>query len=67
MRTDVRLIAIAMVVLFMAELALLAANCMLLSVFPFAGICVLCHHIERNREYYEREIDRICGKDDRLY
>lgn len=67
MRTDVRLIAIAMVVLFMAALAMLAAGWMLLSVFPFAGICVLCHNIERNRDYYEREIDRICGKDDRLY
>ena len=67
MRTDVRIIACVLVALFVAALAMLAAGWMLLAVFPFAGICAVCHHIDRNREYYDREIDRICGKDNRLF
>lgn len=67
MRTDVRLIACIMAVLFIAALAMLAAGCMLLAIFPFAGICALCHHIDKNRKFYDSEIDRICGKDDRLW
>lgn len=62
MRTDVRLIASALVLLFVAAIGCLAVGYMLLAVVPFAGICGLCGHIEKNREYYEREIDRIYGE-----
>lgn len=62
MRTDVRLIASALVVLFVIALACVAVGYMLLAIVPFAGICGLCWHIEKNKEYYDREIDRIYGK-----
>ena len=64
MRTDVRIIACMVALLFMVALAMVAAGWMLLAVFPFAGLCAVCQHIEKNREYYDREIDRICGKEE---
>ena len=39
-----------------------AVGYMLLAVVPFAGICGLCWHIEKNKEYYDREIDRLYGE-----
>lgn len=62
MRTDVRLIASALVLLFVAAIACLAMGYMLLAIVPFAGICGLCGHIDKNKEYYDREIDRIYGE-----
>lgn len=66
MKTDVRLIATALVVLFFIALCMVATGWIMLAVFPFAGMCAVSHHIERNKDYYNRQIDRICGKDDRL-
>ena len=62
MKTDVRLIASALVLLFVVAIACLALGYMLLAVVPFAGICGLCWHIEKNKEYYDREIDRLYGE-----
>ena len=62
MRTDVRVIASALVLLFVVAIACLAAGCMVLAIVPFAGICGLCWHIEKNKEYYDREIDRLYGE-----
>ena len=62
MRTDVRVIASALVLLFVVAIACLAVGYMLLAVVPFTGICGLCWHIEKNKEYYDREIDRLYGE-----
>lgn len=62
MRTDVRVIASALVLLFVVAIACLAVGYMLLAIVPFAGICGLCWHIEKNKEYYDREIDRLYGE-----
>ena len=62
MRTDVRVIASALVLLFVVAIACLALGYMLLAVVPFVGICGLCWHIEKNKEYYDREIDRLYGE-----
>ena len=66
MRTDVRLIASALVVLFVIALACVAAGWLMLAVVPFSLMCGICWHIEKNKEYYNRQIDRICGYDDKL-
>lgn len=62
MRTDVRLIASALVVLFVIALACLAIGWLMLAIVPFSLMCGICWHIEKNREYYDREIERIYGK-----
>lgn len=59
MRTDVRVIASALVLLFVVAIACLAVGYMLLAV---VRICGLCWHIEKNKEYYDREIDRLYGE-----
>lgn len=66
MRTDVRVIAGALVLLFVAAIACLALGYMLLAIVPFSLMCGICWHIEKNKEYYNRQIDRICGYDDKL-
>lgn len=66
MRTDVRLIASALVVLFVIALACVAIGWLMLAIVPFSLMCGICWHIEKNKEYYDREIDRICEKDERL-
>lgn len=62
MRTDVRLIASALVVLFVIALACVAIGWIMLAIVPFSLMCGICWHIEKNREYYDREIDRLYGK-----
>lgn len=62
MRTDVRLIASALVVLFVIALACVAVGWLMLAVVPFSLMCGICWHIEKNKEYYDREIERIYGK-----
>ena len=62
MRTDVRLIASALVVLFVIALACVAIGWLMLAVVPFSLMCGICWHIEKNKEYYDREIDRIYGE-----
>lgn len=62
MRTDVRLIASALVVLFVIALACVAIGWLMLAVVPFSLMCGICWHIEKNKEYYDREIERIYGK-----
>lgn len=62
MRTDVRLIASALVVLFVIALACVAIGWIMLAIVPFSLMCGICWHIEKNREYYDREIERIYGK-----
>lgn len=64
MRTDVRLIASALVVLFVIALACVAIGWMMLAIVPFSLMCGICWHIEKNKEYYDREIDSICEKDE---
>lgn len=62
MRTDVRLIASALAVLFIAALACVAIGWLMLAIVPFSLMCGICWHIEKNREYYDREIDRLYGE-----
>lgn len=62
MRTDVRLIASALVVLFVIALACVAIGWLMLAIVPFSLMCGICWHIEKNKEYYDREIDRIYGE-----
>lgn len=62
MRTDVRLIASALVVLFVIALACVATGWLMLAVVPFSLMCGICWHIEKNKEYYDREIERLYGK-----
>ena len=62
MRTDVRLIASALVVLFVIALACVAFGWLMLAIVPFSLMCGICWHIEKNKEYYDREIERIYGK-----
>ena len=62
MRTDVRLIASALVVLFVIALACVAIGWLMLAIVPFSLMCGICWHIEKNKEYYDREIERIYGK-----
>ena len=62
MRTDVRLIASALVVLFVIALACVAIGWIMLAIVPFSLMCGICWHIEKNKEYYDREIERIYGK-----
>lgn len=62
MRTDVRLIASALVVLFVIALACVALGWLMLAIVPFSLMCGICWHIEKNKEYYDREIERIYGK-----
>lgn len=66
MRTDVRVIAIAIVVLFITALGCMAAGMVLVAVLPFAGLLAICHHIDRNKAYYEGQIDDVCGTDNEL-
>ena len=62
MRTDVRLIASALVVLFVIALGCVAIGWLMLAIVPFSLMCGICWHIEKNKEYYDREIERIYGK-----
>lgn len=62
MRTDVRLIASALAVLFVIALACVVIGWLMLAVVPFSLMCGICWHIEKNKEYYDREIERIYGK-----
>lgn len=62
MRTDVRLIASALVVLFVIALACVAIGWLMLAIVPFSLMCGICWHIEKNKEYYDREIERLYGK-----
>lgn len=62
MRTDVRLIASALVVLFVIALVCVAIGWLMLAIVPFSLMCGICWHIEKNKEYYDREIERIYGK-----
>ena len=62
MRTDVRLIASALVVLFVIALACVAIGWIMLAIVPFSLMCGICWHIDKNKEYYDREIERIYGK-----
>ncbi len=66
MRTDVRIIAVLMVVLFIAALATVAAGMIMFALFPILGIAAICHHIDKNKAYYDSELDELFGKDDRL-
>ena len=66
MRTDVRLIAGAVVLLMIAALWCMATGSMLLCIVPMACLCGILHHINGNKEYYEGQIDDMYGNDDEL-
>lgn len=66
MRTDVRVIASTVAVLFILALVAVAVGAVLWAVLPFVGLCGVLHHIDKNRSYYENEIDRIYGRDNEL-
>lgn len=66
MRTDVRIILGTFVVLFLVAAWLLAAGMVFACFIPFGLLCALCHHIDRNRAYYDGQLDDLYGKDDEL-
>lgn len=66
MRTDVRVIACTVAVLFVVALACMAAGMVLVALVPFAGLLVVCNHIDKNKAYYEGQIDDLCGTDNEL-
>lgn len=66
MRTDVRLIAIAIVLLLIAAMWCMATGSVVLCIVPVVCLCGIIHHINGNRAYYEGQIDDLYGRDDRL-
>lgn len=66
MRTDVRLIALVIVLALFAAMWCLAADKVLYCIVPVVVLCGVIHHINRNKAYYEGQIDDLYGQDDEL-